>query len=53
MVKSTSKDAQDLFHSLHSAYTATPTNLKVHHYHFVLIFYESSLKLKNPLNVLV
>ncbi|KAL9301751.1 Dolichyl-diphosphooligosaccharide--protein glycosyltransferase subunit DAD1 [Arabidopsis thaliana] len=29
MVKSTSKDAQDLFHSLHSAYTATPTNLKI------------------------
>ncbi|CAN7046715.1 unnamed protein product [Brassica oleracea var. botrytis] len=29
MVKSTSKDAQDLFRSIHSAYSATPTNLKV------------------------
>ncbi|CAN6882420.1 unnamed protein product [Brassica oleracea] len=29
MVKSTSKDAQDLFRSLHSAYSATPTNLKI------------------------
>ncbi|CAL9235643.1 unnamed protein product [Arabidopsis halleri] len=26
---STSKDAQDLFHSLRSAYLATPTNLKI------------------------
>ncbi|KAF3586559.1 hypothetical protein F2Q69_00030373 [Brassica cretica] len=29
MVKSTSKDAQDLFRSIHSAYSATPTNLKI------------------------
>ncbi|KAL9308021.1 putative dolichyl-diphosphooligosaccharide--protein glycotransferase [Arabidopsis thaliana] len=29
MVKSTSKDAQDLFRSLRSAYSATPTNLKI------------------------
>ncbi|CAN6806379.1 unnamed protein product [Brassica oleracea] len=29
MVKSTSKDAQDLFRSLYSAYSATPTNLKI------------------------
>lgn len=38
MARSTTKDAQDLFHSLRSAYVATPTNLKVHHSHFVLIF---------------
>ena len=29
MAKSTSKDTQALFHSLRSAYAATPTNLKV------------------------
>ncbi|EOA28159.1 hypothetical protein CARUB_v10024348mg [Capsella rubella] len=29
MVKSTTKDAQDLFRSLRSAYVATPTNLKL------------------------
>ncbi|KAH9608056.1 hypothetical protein KSS87_019843 [Heliosperma pusillum] len=29
MARSTSKDAQALFHSLRSAYTATPTNLKI------------------------
>jgi len=35
-VKSTSKDAQDLFRSLRSAYSATPTNLKVRHCCFLL-----------------
>ncbi|XP_057963502.1 dolichyl-diphosphooligosaccharide--protein glycosyltransferase subunit DAD1 [Malania oleifera] len=29
MARSTSKDAQALFHSLRSAYSATPTNLKI------------------------
>ncbi|XP_010505062.1 PREDICTED: dolichyl-diphosphooligosaccharide--protein glycosyltransferase subunit DAD2-like [Camelina sativa] len=29
MVKSTTKDARDLFHTLRSAYVATPTNLKI------------------------
>ncbi|KAK9096906.1 hypothetical protein Sjap_022403 [Stephania japonica] len=29
MVKTTSKDAQDLFRALRSAYAATPTNLKI------------------------
>ncbi|KAH9624064.1 hypothetical protein KSS87_018478 [Heliosperma pusillum] len=29
MAKSTAKDAQALFNSLRSAYTATPTNLKI------------------------
>ena len=38
-MKSTSKDAQDLFRSLHSAYSATPTNLKVRT--FFIFFGES------------
>lgn len=38
MVKSTSKDAQDLFRSLHSAYSATPTNLKVSQSPFPSLF---------------
>ncbi|KAK7282777.1 hypothetical protein RIF29_11821 [Crotalaria pallida] len=29
MARSTSKDAQDLFRALWSAYSATPTNLKI------------------------
>lgn len=50
MARSTSKDAQDLFHSLRSAYASTPTNLKVHHhYHrFVHWIFRFVSKLKSP-----
>lgn len=46
MVKSTSKDAQDLFRSLHSAYSATPTNLKVRT--FFIFFWRIGLNIECP-----
>lgn len=43
MARSTGKDAQALFHSLRSAYAATPTTLKVGpHKPFALLFYHSN-----------
>jgi oligosaccharyltransferase complex subunit epsilon len=47
MVRSTTKDAQDLIRALWSAYSATPTNLKVVPL-FSSAFVQKSLLFPNP-----
>lgn len=47
MVKSTAKDAQDLIRTLWSAYSATPTNLKVAPL-FPCLFLQNCVLFSNP-----
>jgi hypothetical protein len=52
MVKSTSKDAQDLFRSLRSAYSATPTNLKIIAVYVVFAVFTALIQVHSNLFVL-
>ncbi|KAF8380746.1 hypothetical protein HHK36_028236 [Tetracentron sinense] len=52
MARSTTKDAQALFHSLRSAYTTTPTNLKVSLSFSLYYLKESENRIPNPIRIL-